>query len=117
MFDAELFADRRKRLMALMRPDSIAIIPTAPTAVYSRDTDYRYRPDSDFHFLPGFLENIDAVYHFPGKYLHYDRKLLKAWQEVRMKRYREGILVPHELIDLGYVIHEMRLVKTAADIE
>lgn len=164
-----------------MRPDSIAIIPTAPTAVYSRDTDYRYRPDSDFYYLTGFrepgavaiistatpekpftlfvrprdpeketwtgrragtdgakefyradeafvigefddklpeyLKNLEAVYHFPGKYPDYDRRLLEAWQQVRMTKLREGFLTPNEMIDLGHVIYEMRLIKTAADME
>jgi Xaa-Pro aminopeptidase len=181
MFDAELFADRRKRLMAQMKPDSIALIPTAPIAVYSRDTDYRFRPDSDFYFLTGFrepeavaiistrhpdkpftlfvrprdpeketwtgrrygvdgakekykadeafvisefdeklpeyLEDLQAVYHFLGKNQTYDRKLLKAWQTVRTTKLREGILPPNELIDLGHILHEMRLVKTPADME
>ncbi len=181
MFNADLFADRRRRFMELMRPNSIAIIPTAPTAVYSRDTDYRYRPDSDFYYLtgfrepeavaiistvdakkpftlfvrprdpeketwtgrragvsgakeiyradeayeigeleeklPGYLEDVEAVYHFPGKYFMFDRTLLKAWQDVRMKRWREGIMVPHEMIDLGHVLHEMRLIKTPADMD
>jgi len=181
MFDAELFADRRKRFMAQMRPNSIALVPTAPIAVYSRDTDYRYRPDSDFYFLtgfrepeavaiistahpdkpftlfvrprdpdketwtgrragvagakdkykadeafvidefneklPGYLEDLQAVYHFMGKNKNYDSKLLKAWQQVRMTRSRDGILPPNELVDLGHIIHEMRLVKTPADME
>ncbi len=180
MFKSELFAERRRRLLQLMRPNSLAIIPTAPPAVYSHDTDYRYRPDSDFYYLTGFrepgscallstadpdkpytlfvrprdpaketwygkraglegakeiygadevfeiaeleeklpeyLQNLDAVYHFPGKRPKWDRKVLSAWQKVRMK-WREGIDVPVELIDLGHLMHEMRLIKTEADLE
>ncbi len=56
MFNAELFADRRLRLMKLMRPNSLAIIPTGSEVNYSNDTDYRFRPDSDFYFLTGFRE-------------------------------------------------------------
>ncbi len=180
MFDPELFADRRARFIKLMRPNSVAIIPTAPSAIYSLDTEYRYRPDSDFYFLTGFrepeavavistrpadkpftlfvrprdperetwtgrragvedarekyladeafeigafdeklpsyLENIEAIYHFAGKNKKYDRRLLKAWQVVRLK-WRTGIDPPYELIDLGRIMHEMRLVKTPEDME
>lgn len=39
-----------------MEPNSLAIIPTAPTRLFSNDTDYRYRPDSDFYYMTGFRE-------------------------------------------------------------
>jgi Xaa-Pro aminopeptidase len=38
----------------------VAIVATAPTAVYSNDVEYRFRPDNDFHYLTGFGEP-DAV--------------------------------------------------------
>ena len=54
------FARRRKALMAVMEPNSIAIVPAAPERQRSRDTDYPYRQDSDFFYLSGFNEP-DAV--------------------------------------------------------
>jgi Xaa-Pro aminopeptidase len=165
--------------MAMMRPNSVAIVPTSPTANYSHDTDYIFRADSDFYFLTGFrepdsvaiistvdgrppftlfvrprdpaketwtgrragidgatkvyaaaeafdiaefksklptyLENVDAVYVFPGKHKKFDRKVLRAWQEVRMK-WRLGVDTPSELIDLGHLMNEMRLFKTPEDL-
>ncbi len=179
MFDPSLFSDRRKRFLSQLEPNSVAIIPTAPIANYSRDTDYRYRPDSDFHYLTGFrepeavailsnveshkaftlfvrprdkdkeiwngrragiagavdsygadeafvigdfkeklpsyLENVESIYHFPGKYLNFDRKLSKAWNAVRMK-WRQGIDAPKVMVDLGHIMHEMRLIKTPEDL-
>ncbi|OED35493.1 Xaa-Pro aminopeptidase [Chromatiales bacterium (ex Bugula neritina AB1)] len=47
---------RRKNLMRTIGKDSIAIIPAAPVKMRSRDTDYRYRQDSDFYYLTGFEE-------------------------------------------------------------
>ena len=47
------FARRRKNLMALMDPNSIAIIPSAREQVRSRDTEYPFRQDSDFYYLSG----------------------------------------------------------------
>ncbi|MFZ5601025.1 MAG: aminopeptidase P N-terminal domain-containing protein, partial [Pseudomonadota bacterium] len=37
------FAERRRELMALMEPNSIAIVPAAPARTRSRDTEYPYR--------------------------------------------------------------------------
>ncbi len=50
------FARRRRDLMALMEPNSIAIVPAAPERTRSRDTEYPYRQDSDFFYLSGFPE-------------------------------------------------------------
>lgn len=49
-----MFAARRKRLLEAMEPDSVAILLGAGLAVRSRDTHYRFRQDSDFHYLTGF---------------------------------------------------------------
>lgn len=50
------FSRRRKALMALMEPNSIAILPAAPERIRNRDTEYPYRQDSDFFYLSGFPE-------------------------------------------------------------
>ena len=180
MFDPDLFAGRRTELLGKLRPDSVAIIPTSPVSTYSHDTEYIFRPNSDFYYLTGFrepesvailsnmdgkkaftmfvrprdpeketwtgrragvkgavdkyhadeafeigelteklpsyLENVKSVYHFPGRNKKYDWKVLNAWQTVRMK-WREGIDAPVEMVDLGILMHEMRLIKTAKDME
>ena len=43
-------------LMQRMEKNSVAIIPSAPEAMRSNDTHYRYRQDSDFYYLTGFEE-------------------------------------------------------------
>ena len=47
---------RRRQLMRMMGPDSIAILPTAVLAKRNRDVLYPYRPDSDFFYLTDFPE-------------------------------------------------------------
>ena len=50
---------RRPQLAEFMRrmeEDSVAIVASAPEAVRSNDTHYRYRQDSDFYYLTGFDE-------------------------------------------------------------
>jgi Xaa-Pro aminopeptidase len=54
------YARRRRQLMDQLEPNSIAIVPAASQAIRSRDTEYPFRQDSDFHYLTGFPE-ADAV--------------------------------------------------------
>lgn len=61
------FARRRKALMRMMEPDSIAILAAAPQAVRNRDVHYPYRPDSDFHYLTGFVEPNAVAVLIPGR--------------------------------------------------
>lgn len=53
---AKEFQQRRKKLMAHMSENSIAILPAAPVAVRNRDVEYPYRQNSDFYYLSGFIE-------------------------------------------------------------
>ncbi len=61
------FARRRKNLMALMEPNSIAIIPSAREQVRSRDTHFPFRQDSDFYYLSGFVEPEAVLVLVPGR--------------------------------------------------
>jgi Xaa-Pro aminopeptidase len=61
------FARRRKNLMALMDPNSIAIIPSARVQLRNRDTGYPFRQDSDFYYLSGFTEPDAVLVLLPGR--------------------------------------------------
>lgn len=61
------FARRRSNLMAVMEPNSIAIIPGAVEKVRSRDTEYPFRQDSDFYYLSGFVEPDAVMVLLPGR--------------------------------------------------
>jgi Xaa-Pro aminopeptidase len=61
------FARRRRNLMALMEPNSIAIIPAAREQLRSRDTEYPFRQDSDFLYLCGFDEPDAVLALIPGR--------------------------------------------------
>ena len=63
---AEL-ARRRRALMRTMGEDSIAIVPAAHPATRSRDSEYRYRQDSDFLYLTGFVEPEALAVIVPGR--------------------------------------------------
>jgi Xaa-Pro aminopeptidase len=61
------FAKRRQRLMDIMGPDSIAILPNAKVATRNRDVDYPFRSESNFHYLSGFDEPESLVVIVPGR--------------------------------------------------
>ncbi len=58
---------RRRQLMRMMGPDSIAILPTSRLAVRNRDVHHPFRPDSDFYYLTGFAEDDAVAVLIPGR--------------------------------------------------
>ncbi len=65
-FAAEL-KRRRRSLMRIMGDNAIAVIPAAREAIRSRDTEYAYRQDSNFHYLSGFNEPEALMVLIPGR--------------------------------------------------
>jgi Xaa-Pro aminopeptidase len=61
------FRRRRRALMRMMEPQSIAILPAAPLSIRNRDVHYPYRPDSDFYYLTGFPEPESVAVLIPGR--------------------------------------------------
>ncbi len=55
MFDPEIYAHRRIRLMTQMQ-HGVAIIPNAIEKKRNADAEYPYRYDSNFYYLTGFRE-------------------------------------------------------------
>lgn len=51
-----VFATRRAKLAEQMPDHSIAILNTAPTHIRNNDAEYKYRADSSFFYLTGFVE-------------------------------------------------------------
>jgi Xaa-Pro aminopeptidase len=65
--NAKEFARRRKHMMELIGANGIAVLVAAPERVRSRDTLFRYRPDSDFYYLTGFHEPEAVAVLVPGR--------------------------------------------------
>ena len=61
------FARRRRNLMHMMGKGGIAILPSAPVRMRSRDVEYRFRQDSDFFYLTGFAEPDSVAVLVPGR--------------------------------------------------
>lgn len=172
------YARRRRKLMALMAPDSIAIIPAAQEKLRSRDTEYPFRQDSDFYYLsgfrepeavlvlipgrehgefvmfcrerdpalelwhgsragpdgvcdqhgaddafpvgdvddilPGLIEGRERVYYSMGRSAEFDRQIMGWVNSIRSKE-ASGASPPGEFTDLDHMLHDLRLIKSAAE--
>ncbi len=65
--------------------------------------------DLDQH-LPKLLANHDKVYAPLGRYQNFDAELLRWGTEMRTKQ-QNGVHAHCEFIDLGHILHEMRIIK------
>ena len=66
--------------------------------------------------LPQLLRGAARIYHVLGRDAAIDTKIVALQEEIR-RQSRGGVLPANELIDPRLLIHEMRLVKTPAEIE
>lgn len=174
------YSRRRKDLMALMGPNSIAIVPAARLQPRNRDVEYPFRQDSDFFYLsgfnepnavlvllpgrrqgqfvlfcqerdpekelwngyragpegacadygaddafpigdiddilPGLLEGRERVFYAMGKAPEFDRQIMD-WVNTIRSKVRTGAQPPGEFVDLDHSLHEMRLLKSAAELK
>lgn len=174
------FSRRRQRLMEMMEPNSIAILPGAVEKTRNRDVEFPFRQDSDFwyltgfpepeavlalipgreqgefvlfcrdkdeaaetwtgfrygpagavsHFgaddafpiddiddiLPGLIEGRERVYYDIGHDEKLDRQVMQWVNQIR-SRARMGAQPPGEFQTLTHHLHDLRLVKSAAEIK
>lgn len=66
--------------------------------------------------LPSLMENKDKVFTVVGRYPEFDSDLIHSLTEVR-NRQRSGARAPGEIVDLGHLLHEMRLIKRKEEIK
>ena len=60
--------------------------------------------------LPSLLENCAKVFTTMGRYADFDGELIRWVSEVRTRQ-RAGVHAPGEFVDLGHLLHEMRVIK------
>jgi Xaa-Pro aminopeptidase len=65
--------------------------------------------------LPGLLEDRERVYYTMGRDPEFDQKLM-GWVNRMREQSRSGHRPPHEYVSLEYLLHEMRLHKSATEI-
>jgi Xaa-Pro aminopeptidase len=66
--------------------------------------------------LPGLLENRERVFYSMGRYPDFDQRLMQWVNKVRAKA-RTGVRAPREYVALDHLVHEMRLIKSPAEVE
>ena len=171
---------RRRELMALMETDSIAILPGSMLQTRNSDVEYRFRQDSDFHYLtgfdepdsvfvlipgrqqaeailfcrerdsslerwhgkvtgperamqlygmddafpiadiddiiPGLIEGKTKLYYAMGVHSEFDQQVI-GWVNSIASSSQSGTQSPGEFVQLGQYLHELRLFKTAKEID
>ena len=171
---------RRERLMELMLPGSLAIIPGGSRKIRNRDVEYTFRQDSDFYYLtgfneadallvlvpgrshgqailfcqdhdprfeayhgerlgpdravealgvddafpvpdlgdilPGLLEGRERIYMTLGDHSDLDRRILRWVGDIR-GRESGGAIAPGEFVALKHMLHELRLFKSARELD
>ncbi|HVP28755.1 MAG TPA: Xaa-Pro aminopeptidase [Myxococcota bacterium] len=65
--------------------------------------------------IPGLLEGARRLFYVYGRDAAVDAKLVESLESMRL-RSRTGVVPPAELVDPRSVLHEMRLVKSEAEI-
>ena len=173
------FTRRRKKLIAMMDRQSIAIIPGAREVTRSRDTEYPFRQNSDLFYLtgfeepdavlvlvpgrrqgqvvlfcrerdpemelwngyrlgpegavaylgvddafpiddldeilPGLIEGTQRIYYSMGHDDVFDQRVM-GWVNQIRRLVRSGAAPPADFTDLAFLLHEQRLIKSAAEI-
>ena len=85
-------------------------------AVQVYGADDAFPIDDIAEILPGLLEDQDRIYCNMGRYLDFDNRLLQWVNQIRTK-VRTGISAPGGIIDVGHILHELRLVKRKEEIQ
>ncbi len=65
--------------------------------------------------LPGLLERVDRVYYTMGNHPEFDQRLI-GWVNHLRAQVRTGTHTPAEFVSLELLLHDMRLVKSRAEI-
>ena len=66
--------------------------------------------------LPGLIEGRARVYYQFGRDQDFDLKIL-AWVNRVRERVRQGAHTPHEFLQLGHLLHELRLFKSREELK
>jgi Xaa-Pro aminopeptidase len=85
---------RRARLLEQLTPQSLAIVWSAPTRVYSLDVDYEYRQDSNLLYLTGITQPGTTLVLMPGNKTQ--REILFVSEPDPAREHREGHILTRE---------------------
>ncbi|TQV89302.1 Xaa-Pro aminopeptidase [Aliikangiella coralliicola] len=66
--------------------------------------------------LPGLMEGRERIYYEFGNHAEFDNNIM-SWVNTFRAQVKKGAHPPGELIDLSYILHDMRLIKSKAEIK
>lgn len=66
--------------------------------------------------MPNLLKGRRTIHYCTGRYSEFDAQLL-GWMNQVKKLVRTGLRIPSEIVDIGQILHEMRLYKTPFEID
>ncbi|MBS0214403.1 MAG: aminopeptidase P N-terminal domain-containing protein [Proteobacteria bacterium] len=84
-------------------------------AVHARGFDDAYPIEDLDEILPGLLEGRSRVHYHLGRDTEFDLKLI-GWLNRARAHNRRGVQSPNEFIELGHLLDEMRLFKSAEEL-
>ncbi len=84
-------------------------------AIDNYHADEAFPIDKFDDMLPGLLENQPKVFCNMGRYPHFDEKLIEAVTSLKSRK-RAGVSAPAELVDIGPILHELRLIKRSEEL-
>jgi Xaa-Pro aminopeptidase len=84
-------------------------------AVQNFGADQAFPIDELEATLPDLMENKDKVFTVVGRYPEFDSEIIASVSRIRDKQ-RTGVHAPGEIVDLGHLLHEMRLFKRKEEI-
>lgn len=147
MITAKEYAQRRKKLMKQLGPDAVAVVSAAPTVLRTESADYPYRQNNHFAYLCGFPEPEATLVITPKKSILFcqeknpekeiwtgriigqdEAKSTYGFDEAFSNKQLESqlpILTEGKTVydasgkgeSLNPILSEMRLVKSAAEID
>jgi len=88
--------------------------PAGATRVYGADDAFPFA-DMD-EILPGLIENRARVYYTMGVYADFDARVV-GWVNGLRAQSQRGRHPPLEFVALDHVLHDMRLFKSAAELD
>ena len=84
-------------------------------AVQNFGADQAFPIDALEATLPDLMENKDRVFTIVGRYPEFDSEIIAGMRRIRDKQ-RTGVHAPGEIVDLGHLLHEMRLFKRKEEV-
>lgn len=93
--------------------DGQSVGPEGACSLYNADDAF---PISDIdEILPGLIEGRQRVYYSMGRDQVFDQQLMQ-WIETIRKKIRSGAQSPGELLNIDHILHDQRVIKSAAEL-